>query len=125
MNVLLDTHVLLWWLDDYKALPPTVLASIEEGENTIYVSAASAWEIAIKKALKKLKAPDNLAEALETSRFSPLPITVSHALHAGKLPRHHDDPFDRMLIAQAQSENLTLISQDQRFKQYKVSLLWK
>jgi len=125
MNVLLDTHALLWWLDGYKALPSKTLATVKDSRNVVYVSAATAWEISIKKTLKKLKAPDNLEEALTSSRFLPLPISIGHALRAGALPRHHDDPFDRMLIAQAQSKNLTFITHDQRIKQYEVAILWE
>ena len=125
MNVLLDTHVLLWWLDGYKALSSKTLATVKDSRNVVYVSAATAWEISIKKTLKKLKAPDNLGEALTSSRFRPLPISIGHALRAGALPRHHDDPFDRMLIAQAQIENLTLITHDQRIQQYEVAILWE
>ena len=75
---------------------------------------ATAWEISIKQALGKLEAPDDLEAALEASRFQPLPITVAHALAAGRLPRHHDDPFDRMLIAQAQHAQLTMVTHDVR-----------
>ncbi len=125
MNVLLDTQALLWWLDGYTALPSKTLVTVKNSKNVVYVSAATAWEISIKKTLKKLKAPDNLEEALTSSRFLPLPISIGHALRAGALPRHHDDPFDRMLIAQAQIENLTLITHDPRIQQYEVALLWE
>ncbi len=125
MNVLLDTQALLWWLDGYAALPSKTLVTVKNSKNVVYVSAATAWEISIKKTLKKLKAPDNLEEALTSSRFLPLPISIGHALRAGALPRHHDDPFDRMLIAQAQIENLTLITHDPRIQQYEVALLWE
>ena len=87
------------------------------------VSAASAWEITIKKAAGRLDAPDDLVEALATDGFETLPITVAHAIAAGALPPHHADPFDRMLIAQARSDGLTLISIDRRFDQYDVELL--
>ena len=87
------------------------------------VSAVTAWEIAIKKALGRLEAPDDLPEALEVNDFDTLDITVDHALAAGALPGHHTDPFDRMLIAQAQLHGLTLISIDKRFADYDVELL--
>lgn len=124
MNLLLDTHVLLWWLDDHPALGEEARAAIREGHNLVFVSAASAWEIAIKRALGKLEAPDDLEEAVVASRFQSLPITLGHAQSVGRLPRHHDDPFDRMLIAQAHTEQLTVITHDKRFGAYHVPLLW-
>ena len=101
MKLLLDTHVVLLWLDNHKVLPAPVFAAIKEGGNLIFVSAATAWEISIKRAFGKLKAPLDLEEALEVNQFLKLAISIPHALGAGELPRHHDDPFDRMLIAQA------------------------
>ena len=124
MKFLLDTHVLLWWLSDNKSLTTKAVTAIRNGENTIFVSAATAWEISIKRVLGKLKAPDGLEETLESNRFHQLPISIRHGLIAGSLPRHHDDPFDRMLIAQAQTEHLTIITHDVRMEQYGVSLLW-
>ena len=94
MKFLLDTHALLWWLDSYTNLPPKVLRTLKEGKNIVFVSAATAWEISIKQSLKKLKAPENLEEALAVNRFLPLSISLGHALCAGRLPRHHEDPFD-------------------------------
>jgi PIN domain nuclease of toxin-antitoxin system len=88
------------------------------------VSAASAWELSIKTALGKLAAPDDLQAALAANQFHPLPITILHGISAGKLPRHHDDPFDRMLIAQAQAENLTLVTHDAQFQAYGVGIIW-
>jgi len=124
VKFLLDTHVLLWWLSDHKSLTRKSAAAIKNGENTIFVSAATAWEISIKRALGKLKAPNDLEEALKFNRFQQLPISIRHALVAGDLPRYHDDPFDRMLIAQAQTEQLTIITHDVRMEQYGVSILW-
>ncbi len=97
---------------------------IKDGGNSIFVSAATAWEISIKRALGKLKAPDGLEEVLESNRFRQMPISIRHGLVAGKLPRHHDDPFDRMLIAQAKTDQLTIITHDARMEQYGVSILW-
>ena len=88
------------------------------------MSAASIWEIAIKRASGKLKAPDDLLEQVALARFAELGITFEHAAHAGALPPHHADPFDRMLIAQAQSENLTLVTSDARIAAYDVPVLW-
>ena len=86
----------------------------------VYVSAATAWEIEIKRALGKLKAPDNLEQELSANHFAPLPITIAHAIAAAKLPRHHDDPFDRMLIAQANTESLILLTGDERLRAYEM-----
>lgn len=123
MNLLLDTHVLLWWLDDNPILSSDARNTIASGESDVFVSAATAWEIAIKKALGKLVVPDDLEAAIVASGFQELPITVAHATAAGALPPHHTDPFDRMLIAQAQLENLTLVTHDERFVAYDVPIL--
>ena len=124
MNLLLDTHTLLWWLADDAALKADAREAIGDASNMIYVSAASAWEISIKKALGKLDAPDDLHAALVANHFQPLPITIQHGTSAGRLPRHHDDPFDRMLIAQAQAEQLTLITHDTMFRSYGIPIIW-
>ena len=124
MTLLLDTHALLWWLADDPALTPVARTAIRAGGTLVLVSAATAWEISIKQALGKLEAPDDLEAALVASRFLPLPITVAHALAAGRLPRHHDDPFDRMLIAQAQYAQLTIVTHDPKFRLYAVDILW-
>ncbi len=124
MRLLLDTHVLLWWLGEPQALHAKTLGVIKDGRNIIFVSAASAWEISIKRALGKLRAPDDLEEALDANRFLKLPISVQHALLAGDLPRHHDDPFDRMLIAQAQVERLTFVTHDPQIERYGLRVLW-
>jgi PIN domain nuclease of toxin-antitoxin system len=123
MNLLLDTHVLLWWLADDELLPIKIRTLIKKPTNTVFVSAISAWEISIKKALGKLKAPDNIELAVKASEFQPLPIQIHHAEAAGALPRHHDDPFDRMLIAQANIEKLTLITHDKQIGKYKTKLI--
>jgi PIN domain nuclease of toxin-antitoxin system len=123
MRLLLDTHVLLWWLADDKGLSPAARSAIADGESAVFVSSASAWEIAIKRALGKLKAPSDLEAQLESNRFEPLAITISHAMVAGALPRHHDDPFDRMLVAQAMNERLTVVTHDDRFALYGVATL--
>ena len=124
MTLLLDTHALLWWLADDPALTPVARTAIRAAETLVFVSAATAWEISIKQALGKLEAPDDLEAALAASRFQSLPITVAHALAAGRLPRHHDDPFDRMLIAQAQHAQLTVVTHDPKFRLYEVAILW-
>jgi PIN domain nuclease of toxin-antitoxin system len=124
VTLLLDTHALLWWLADDPALTPVARTAIRAAETLVFVSAATAWEISIKQALGKLEAPDDLEAALAASRFQSLPITVAHALAAGRLPRHHDDPFDRMLIAQAQHAQLTVVTHDPKFRLYEVAILW-
>lgn len=121
MKLLLDTHVLLWWLDDPKRLSPEALAAIRDEDNAVFVSAAVVWEIVIKKALDKLSAPDNLAEVISQSRFDPLAITIEHALALEKLPMHHRDPFDRILIAQATVDGLTLVNRDREISKYAVA----
>jgi len=120
MTFLLDTHVFLWWLDDPGLLSQNAREVIGDGRNTIYVSAAVAWEIAIKKALGKLDAPDNLEEVMAANRFLPLPVTIAHALGVLALPQHHRDPFDRILVAQALQEGLTFISRDPQVSSYAV-----
>lgn len=98
-------------------------AAIANPDAQVFVSAATAWEISINTALGKLDAPNSLEEALATNGFTPLPINMEHALAAGRLPEHHRDPFDRMLIAQAQLERLTLVTHDGAFGHYDVGLL--
>jgi PIN domain nuclease of toxin-antitoxin system len=124
MNLLLDTHVLLWTLDDSRALSQEARAAITNGKNVVFVSAATAWEISIKKALGKLKTPaGDYLEELERHRFTPLNITMEHALAVENLPPHHADPFDRMLVAQAQVEKLTLVTHDPRIRDYAVQTI--
>ncbi len=123
MNLLLDTHVLLWWLDEPSTLSEDARLAIADGKNTVFVSAANAWEITIKKALGKLNAPDNLEEVIAENRFSPLPITIAHALAVSQLPHYHNDPFDRILAAQAEVEGLTLVTHDKYLKMYNIPFI--
>jgi len=123
MILLLDTHVLLWWLADDPMLSQTMRAAISNGKNLVFVSAATAWEIAIKSALGKLDMPDNLETALTANRFQPLPITIPHGLAVADLPHHHNDPFDRLLIAQAKVEGLMLVTHDEQIKKYDVPII--
>jgi PIN domain nuclease of toxin-antitoxin system len=122
VRLLLDTHALLWWLDD-EGLTTQARDAIADPANLVVVSAASAWEISIKKALGKLAAPDDLAQQVLAGGFLPLPVSIAHGVAAGQLARHHEDPFDRMLIAQAYAEGLTIVTRDKRFDVYGVALL--
>jgi len=122
-NLLLDTHVLIWALENSPMLTGEARKAIINGKNMVFVSSVSIWEISIKKAMGKLKAPDNLDEEIELHRFTPLNINFDHARLAGALPDIHKDPFDRMLIAQAIIEKLTLISRDNQIAEYEVKLL--
>lgn len=128
MRVLLDTHTLLWWLDGDRRLSRRARGAIAEDENTVLVSAASAWEISIKVRLGKLpgavEVAAELPAILREQNFEPLPIALAHALRAGNLPGPHRDPFDRMLIAQAQTEDVALVSNERVFETYGVRRLW-
>ena len=127
MNVLLDTHVLLWWLEGEVKLSRRARNVIQNPETRVLVSAVSAWEIAIKSKAGKL-VPGPLAtdfhRELEQEGFLELPISADHAIRAGLLRGPHKDPFDRMLIAQAQAENLVIISKDKLFDNYGVRRIW-
>ncbi len=123
MRLLLDTHVLLWALADPDELSSSARAAIEDGSTFVGISAASVWEIAIKRARGRLSAPEDLPRALHRLGFEPLAITVEHAIAAGALPRHHADPFDRMLVAQALIEGFTIVTRNPDFAPYGVPLL--
>jgi PIN domain nuclease of toxin-antitoxin system len=123
LRALLDTQVLLWWLFDDPRLSPRVSATISDGGSEILVSAVSAFEIATKKLIGKLDVPDDLAEQLEASAFVELPATIAHCFEVSKLPLHHRDPFDRLLVAQARCEKLTLITADRMLSRYDVETL--
>jgi PIN domain nuclease of toxin-antitoxin system len=120
MTLSLDTHTFLWWLDDPQVLSKAARKAIGDGKNTVYVSAAVIWEIAIKRGLGKLDAPDDLEAAMTANRFLPLPVTVPHALAVQALPQHHRDPFDRLLIAQASYEGFKFVSRDRHVAHYGV-----
>ena len=123
MRLLLDTHVFLWWAGNSPELDTDARQSIAAGESFVAVSAAVAWEIAIKRALRKLEAPEDIVGQMERHQFAPLPITIEHVVQAGALPLHHGDPFDRMLVAQAQLEGLTIVTRDPNIPRYSVSIL--
>jgi PIN domain nuclease of toxin-antitoxin system len=128
VKLLLDTHALLWWLaGDAQNLSLRARAAIEHTDNSVYVSAASAWEIATKQRLGKLDArvlSGEMAQIVARQTFIALDISMNHAERAGALPGAHKDPFDRMLIAQAQAENFTLVSNESVFDDYGVARLW-
>jgi PIN domain nuclease of toxin-antitoxin system len=123
VNLLLDTHALIWALTNDPRLSPAAREALEDGSNPVFVSAVSAWEIVIKKSLGKLKAPDNYQEELDAHAFTALDVTTAHALRVGALPDHHQDPFDRFLVAQAQVEGLTLVTRDANVQRYDVPVL--
>ena len=118
--LLLDTHVLLWWLDDPASLEAPARRLIADPRKRVFVSAAVAWEITIKRQLGKLEAPDDLETALAEERFQHLPITLRHALAVAELPAIHGDPFDRIQIAQARLEGLTIVTRDATIPRYGV-----
>ena len=128
MRFLLDTHTLLWCFNDSPSLTPQARNLIEDGRNEILVSAASAWEIATKVRLGKFPTGEELVSELDLYLaqlgFETLPISLDHAVRAGGLTGEHRDPFDRMLIAQAQIENLKIISNDRIFDDYRVPRIW-
>jgi PIN domain nuclease of toxin-antitoxin system len=123
LNILLDTQVLLWWLDDNPVLSDKARKPISDGGNLIFVSAAVVWEIRIKQSLGKLDIPPNFRQVLEQQPFEFLAITIEHAYAVGELPAIHRDPFDRMLIAQAKTEGFTILTRDPLFKEYMVALI--
>ena len=129
MRLLLDTHAFLWWVFANPKLSRRARTAIEDDvENEVFVSAASAWEIATKQRLGKLPdaraVADDIAGAIAAEGFSELAVSVRHAVRAGNIAGHHRDPFDRMLLAQAMLEDLALISNEQAFDAYGVKRLW-
>ncbi|HWH36964.1 MAG TPA: type II toxin-antitoxin system VapC family toxin [Candidatus Limnocylindrales bacterium] len=123
MILLLDAHALLWWLDDSPELDGQARATIADPLNEVLVSAATVWEIEIKRALGKLEAPLGLVDALEPAGLGSLPITLRDAEAAAYLPDHHRDPFDRMLVAQAQRLDAVVVTRDEVFSAYGVDAL--
>lgn len=121
MRLLLDTHTLIWAAGGH--LEHAARNAIEEGADAVFVSAATVWEIEIKRALDRLRAPEDVAGLVEQSGFQPLAIAFEHAREAGRLPPLHRDPFDRMLVAQARVEGLTLATADEMIRRYEVAVL--
>jgi PIN domain nuclease of toxin-antitoxin system len=123
LSLLLDTHVLLWWLEDDRRLSPAADTAIERKAASVLVSAASIWEIEVKRLKGKLTAPVDLLDRIETLGFRLLDLTPDNMLDAARLPRHHGDPFDRFLVAQAQAEAATLVSDDAALAAYDVPIM--
>lgn len=128
MKLLLDTQCWLWWCAQPEKLNDNVIEQIADETNEVWFSVTSAWEMGIKVAIGKLSLPEKIDDYVSTRMTQlgarSLEITASHALRVAVLPLHHRDPFDRILIAQAQVEDMTLVSADSTFNQYEVSLLW-
>jgi PIN domain nuclease of toxin-antitoxin system len=128
LHLLLDTHALIWWMNESPSLPESVRRLLVDKRNTVVVSAASAWEMATKVRLGRLPAAGeitrNFVEYLEQAGFESLPVTAAHGIRAGLLPGPQHDPFDRMLIAQAQAEDLTMVSNEEIFDGYGIRRVW-
>ena len=125
MRLLLDTHALIWALAQPRRLPARVAASVRDPENSVCLSAASTWEIAIKSTLGKISADvDEIVRAARDAGFDELPISVAHTIRVRQLPLHHRDPFDRVLVAQAIEEGLTVVTHDVAFRAYGAPTLW-
>lgn len=124
MRVLLDTHALIWWVEDDARLGPHARRTIADRDSSVWVSAASIWELAIKSAIGRLDLAQPLEAGLlpeiERNGFARMPIDFRHALTAADLPRHHSDPFDRILVAQAQCEGMTIVTSDASIRAYDV-----
>jgi len=128
MRALLDTHVFLWWITADPQMSPLAREIISNGENELFFSAASGWEIAIKAKLGKLRLTGDICslivDQLAINNFTALPVQMYHALHVYNLPDYHRDPFDRLLIAQAQTEGLPILTADPQIARYPVKVLW-
>ncbi len=124
MNYLLDTHVFLWALGDAGKLSHKAAAAIRDPRHAIFVSAVTAIEVAIKSALGKLEAPADLEDEIRLRGFNHLPLQFRHGVALATLPSNHQDPFDRLIIAQAMQERLTIITHDRKFEHYPVRVLW-
>ena len=125
MKLLLDSHAYLWWLADAPELSPASRAAVADPTNLVVVSAATIWEIEIKRTLGRLEVGEaDLVAEIEANRFAELPVSARHAAAAARLPRHHDDPFDRMLIAQSQVEGMVCVTRDPAFEAYGVACIW-
>jgi PIN domain nuclease of toxin-antitoxin system len=124
LKLLLDTHAALWWLSGDDGFGETAGALLTDETNQVLLSAVVVWEVAIKRSLGKLEAPPDFAATLLRAGALPLPITLDHAAAVEELPRHHRDPFDRLIVAQASIEGATLVSHDEALRPYGVALAW-
>lgn len=125
MRLLLDTYALIWALDAPERLPQAFLDTLDKAGVTVFASAASSWEIAIKVALGRLRFPmEKLPTALSDAGFKELQVSIAHGLEMARLPLIHRDPFDRLLIAQARHEGLTLVTRDPTVRRYQIDTLW-
>lgn len=123
MNLILDTHIILWWLDNNEKLPEKYFRLITDSNNICFISSAVIWEISIKSGLGKLEIPGNFTEILQQEGFSELPVSWEHAAMVRQLPFHHKDPFDRLIIAQTIIEDFTLLTVDKIIPEYGVKIL--
>ncbi|WP_287370397.1 type II toxin-antitoxin system VapC family toxin [Oceanithermus sp.] len=127
-RLLLDTHAFLWWISDDPRLSPAAREAIADGASEVFLSAVSVWEMVIKMGLGRLELPEDLesflARQLQVNGFRPLAMTLPHALAVRHLPDVHKDPFDRLLVAQAQHEELVLVSRDAAVRRYPVPVIW-
>ncbi len=122
---MLDTHALIWALSAPRRLPERISRSLEDPATVVYASAASTWEIAIKAALGKIHADlDEVVDGIRRTGFTELSVSIDHARRLGELPAHHRDPFDRLLVAQALHEGLTVVTHDAMLRRYPVPVLW-
>jgi PIN domain nuclease of toxin-antitoxin system len=127
MNLLIDTHVFLWWDSQPEKIPTGTLSVLEDPDNIVWLSLVSIWEVQIKTQMGKLvlnNSLDNLVQQQQQNGIQLLPIKLNHILALQPLPYYHKDPFDRLLIAQSIAENLTCVSADSVFKQYSIPILW-
>ena len=124
MKLLLDTHAALWWLSEDERFAEATADQLTAETNQVLLSAVIVWEVAIKRSLGKLEAPENLASTLLDAGVQPLPISLDHAEAVEQLPWHHRDPFDRMLVAQAAIEGAAIVSHDEALRPYGVTLVW-
>jgi len=128
MRVLLDTHVFLWWIADDPQISRTAHDVIQNGSNDLFLSATSAWEMAIKAQIGRLKLPKRpevfVPEQLARNAITHLPIQLGHALRVASLPPIHDDPFDRLLVAQSQMEEVPILTADPEIARYPIDIIW-
>jgi PIN domain nuclease of toxin-antitoxin system len=123
LKLLLDTHTMIWAFSEPRLLSAQARDAISSKENDVFVSVISPWEIAIKRAKKRLRAPEDLGDAVEAHQFQLLPVLLRHTKAIGSMPNHHGDPFDRMLVAQAIVDGLTLVTSDRALRRYPLATL--